>query len=178
LARRTGTGGPAFDPDIVVVTFGGNDAQFLADRSGATVVGQPRPDADNAAWTAEYRDRVARVVDYLDQDGRIVVWVGIPNHANPEVTFRMRHQDEAVKAELATSSSWVIAAYVPRIWRTPAWSLPAMSAASCWANGTSSSWATTWLTRPHASAVWASRKLPVVEAPSPAGTRRPRAAAP
>lgn len=92
---------PAFDPDIVVVTFGGNDAQFLADRSGASVAPQPRPDADNSAWTAEYRNRVAQILDYLDADGRTVVWVGIPNHANPEVTFRMQYQDQAVKAEVA-----------------------------------------------------------------------------
>lgn len=92
---------PPFDPDIVVVTFGGNDAQFLADASGASVVGQPRPDADNSAWTAEYRDRVRRIVEYLSDGERIVVWVGIPNHVNPEVTFRMQHQDQAVKAELA-----------------------------------------------------------------------------
>lgn len=92
---------PPFDPDIVVITFGGNDAQFLADRSGASVVGQPRPDSDNAAWTEEYRDRVRRVVEYLESQGTIVVWVGIPNHVNPDVTFRMELQDRAVKAELA-----------------------------------------------------------------------------
>lgn len=93
---------PAVDPDIVVVTFGGNDAQFLADRSGATVVGQATPDTDNADWTAEYRDRVRRVVEYLTSDpDRTVIWVGIPNHADPDVRFRMQVQDEAVKAELA-----------------------------------------------------------------------------
>ena len=93
---------PVFDPDIVVVTFGGNDGQFLADRNGNSVVGQARPDADNSEWTAEYRDRVRRVVEYLTADpGRTVVWVGIPNHADPDVRFRMQVQDEAVKAELA-----------------------------------------------------------------------------
>ena len=70
-------------------------------RSGASVAPQPRPDADNSAWTAEYRNRVAQILDYLDADGRTVVWVGIPNHANPEVTFRMQYQDQAVKAEVA-----------------------------------------------------------------------------
>lgn len=93
---------PAFDPDIVVVTFGGNDAQFLADRDGASVVGQARPDSDNAEWTDEYRARVRQVVEYLTSDpARTVVWVGIPNHADPAVRFRMQVQDEAVKAELA-----------------------------------------------------------------------------
>jgi uncharacterized protein len=92
---------PEFDPDIVVVTFGGNDGQFLADRSGASVVGQTRPDADNSAWTTEYRGRVEQVLDYLDDDGRTVIWVGIPNHVDPDVRFRMQLQDEAVKAQVA-----------------------------------------------------------------------------
>lgn len=93
---------PAFDPDIVVITFGGNDGQFLADSSGRSVVGQARPDSDNAEWTAEYRARVRRVVEYLlDRPGLTLVWVGIPNHADPDVRFRMQVQDQAVKAELA-----------------------------------------------------------------------------
>ena len=29
------------------------------------------------------------------------MWVGIPNHADPDVRFRMQVQDQAVKAELA-----------------------------------------------------------------------------
>jgi uncharacterized protein len=92
---------PEFEPDIVVVTFGGNDGQFLADASGSSVVGQTRPDADNSAWTTEYRARVERVLDYLDADGRTVIWVGIPNHVDPDVRFRMQIQDEAVKAQVA-----------------------------------------------------------------------------
>jgi len=92
---------PEFDPDIVVITFGGNDGQFLADRSGSSVVGQARPDSDNSEWTSEYRRRVRDVVDYLAADDRTVIWVGIPNHVDPGVRFRMQVQDEAVKAELA-----------------------------------------------------------------------------
>ncbi|QRN80242.1 MAG: DUF459 domain-containing protein [Nocardiopsis sp. BM-2018] len=74
---------PAFAPDIVVITFGGNDGQFLADPSGRSVVGQASSGSEN------------------DQDGVTVVWVGIPNHADPDVRFRMQVQDQAVKAELA-----------------------------------------------------------------------------
>lgn len=93
---------PAFEPDIVVITFGGNDGQFLADASGSSVVGQARTDSDNAEWIAEYRSRVRAVVEYLlDHDGLTLVWVGIPNHADPDVRFRMQVQDQAVKAELA-----------------------------------------------------------------------------
>jgi uncharacterized protein len=92
---------PATDPDIVVVTFGGNDAQFLADASGASVVGQARPDSDNAEWKTEYAARAGAVMDYLTEDERSVIWVGIPNHINPEVTFRMQAQDDAVRQAVA-----------------------------------------------------------------------------
>lgn len=89
----------AVDPHIVVVTFGGNDAQFLADENGDSVAPMPTPDSDNAEWTAQYRSRVGRIVAALD--GRDVVWVGIPSHIDPEIRFRMNVQNEAVKAELA-----------------------------------------------------------------------------
>jgi hypothetical protein len=92
---------PEVDPDIVVVTFGGNDAQFLADAAGDVVVSEPRPDGDTSAWSAEYERRAGEVMDYLLQDGRTVVWVGIPNDDNPDVTFRMQLQDQAAKAAAA-----------------------------------------------------------------------------
>ena len=91
----------AVDPDIVVVTFGGNDGQALTAVDGEVVVGVAQPGADNSRWTAEYRSRVKSIVEYLEGRGLETVWVGIPNHADPEVRFRMQLQDEAVKAELA-----------------------------------------------------------------------------
>jgi uncharacterized protein len=92
---------PANEPDIVVVTFGGNDAQFLADANGASVMGQARPDSDNVEWKAEYAARAGAVMDYLAEDDRSVIWVGIPNHINPDVTFRMQAQDDAVRQAVA-----------------------------------------------------------------------------
>jgi uncharacterized protein len=93
---------PEVDPDIVVVTFGGNDAQFLADLAGDVVAPEPRPDSDNAEWRAEYERRVGAVMDRLLEGGRTVIWVGIPNDDNPDVTFRMQVQDESAKAAAAT----------------------------------------------------------------------------
>jgi hypothetical protein len=92
---------PVVDPDIVVITFGGNDAQGLLDASGDVVAFQPVPDSDNADWRAEYGKRVGEVMDFLVEDGRTVIWVGIPNDDNPDVTFRMQVQDETAKAEAA-----------------------------------------------------------------------------
>jgi hypothetical protein len=87
---------PVVDPDIVVVTFGGNDAQGLADASGEFIIGDPV--ANEREWKAEYARRAGEVMDLLAKDGRTVIWVGIPNDDNPEVTARMQAQDEAAKA--------------------------------------------------------------------------------
>jgi hypothetical protein len=93
---------PQIDPDIVVVTFGGNDAQGLSEVGGNFVVMQPtgEPGGD-AEWRAEYGKRVGEVMDYLSSEGRTLVWVGIPNDDSPDVTARMKVQDEVVRAEVA-----------------------------------------------------------------------------
>jgi hypothetical protein len=90
---------PEVDPDIVVVTFGGNDAQGLSVASGEFIVGDPVADEDE--WMAEYEQRAGDVMDTLLEDERTVIWVGIPNDDNPEVTERMSVQDRAAKAAAA-----------------------------------------------------------------------------
>jgi len=44
---------------------------------------------------------VGEVMDYLSSEGRTLVWVGIPNDDNPDVTLRLQVQDEVVRAEAA-----------------------------------------------------------------------------
>ncbi len=88
---------PALDPEIVVVTFGGNDSQGLTVKSGDFIVGDPTQ--DTADWKKEYGKRVASVMDELSGDGRTLIWVGIPNDDNPEVTARLKVQDDTVRAE-------------------------------------------------------------------------------
>jgi uncharacterized protein len=88
-----------------VVTFGGNDPQGLtdgdkADGSPNFIIGEPKGDGDEE-WRAEYGRRVGDVMDYLSADGRTLVWVGIPNDDNPDVTLRLQVQDEVVRAEAA-----------------------------------------------------------------------------
>ena len=87
---------PEVDPDIVVATFGGNDAQGLAVQNGEFIIGDPV--ANEAEWVAEYTERAGAVMDQLLADGRTLIWVGIPNDDNPEVTARMAIQDKAAKA--------------------------------------------------------------------------------
>ncbi|MET0662339.1 MAG: DUF459 domain-containing protein [Ilumatobacteraceae bacterium] len=90
---------PAAAPDIVVATFGGNDSQGLAVADGTFIVSDPV--SDEADWTEEYRRRVGEVMDLMGANGATVVWVGIPNDDNPDVTARLRIQDQAVRAEAA-----------------------------------------------------------------------------
>ncbi len=90
---------PEVNPDIVVATFGGNDAQGLAVESGEFIIGDPV--ANEAEWSEEYQERVGAVMDQLMEGGRTLVWVGIPNDDNPDVTARMAIQDQAAKAAAA-----------------------------------------------------------------------------
>lgn len=59
------------DPDIMVVFFGGNDAQPL-EIDGAV------HDVDEPEWQAEYRSRVAALMDQLVAAGHRVYWMGLP----------------------------------------------------------------------------------------------------
>lgn len=95
------------DPDIIVVTFGGNDAQGISEPctsgegcSPEWVIGQPSADNEDE-WTAAYIERVNEMMDIMLSDpDRVVVWVGIPNAASEEFTARLRIQDQAVRRAL------------------------------------------------------------------------------
>ncbi|MGZ4673549.1 MAG: DUF459 domain-containing protein, partial [Ilumatobacteraceae bacterium] len=93
---------PAVNPDIVVVTFGGNDAQGLrnVDKTWA-VQHSPGSGGDDTDWRAEYAKRVGAVMDYLGGDNRTLIWVGIPNDNSPDNTARLQVQNEVVVAEAA-----------------------------------------------------------------------------
>ncbi len=91
---------PQVNPDIVIATFGGNDAQGLRNLDESWAV-ERVPSADDAEWRAEYGRRVGEVMDYLSDGNRTLIWVGIPNDDDPELTARMRVQDEVVRAEAA-----------------------------------------------------------------------------
>lgn len=93
---------PEVNPDIVVVTFGGNDAQGLrnVDKSWA-VQHNPGSGGDDTDWRTEYAKRVGAAMDYLGGDNRTLIWVGIPNDNNPDVTARLQVQNDVVMQEAA-----------------------------------------------------------------------------
>lgn len=100
------------NPDIVIAMFGGNDGQGLATVDGNFIIGTPT-EANKDEWIAEYRKRVAEVLDIMLAGGRDVVWIGIPNGPS-DLTARIRFQDEAVRAELAN---------YPQVYFVDAWRL-------------------------------------------------------
>ncbi len=96
---------PEVDPDIVVVTYGGNDSQGLTVPE-LTSAGGPDfiigdPVQNEAEWTEEYQRRAGEVMDLLLGDDRHVIWVGIPNDDNADVTAKLAIQDRAAKAAAA-----------------------------------------------------------------------------
>ena len=85
---------PEVGPQIVVVTFGGNDAQDIKVDGKGYAVGTPE-------WSAEYGKRVGAMMDYLSADGRTLIWVGIPNAQSDALTKRLTVLHNVVLAEAA-----------------------------------------------------------------------------
>jgi hypothetical protein len=83
----------------VVVMFGANDSQ------GMEVDGEP-VQPDDERWQAEYRRRVGVVMDLLQGDGRLVVWVGQPRMRDAGFDARMGVLD-AIYEEEAATRPWV-----------------------------------------------------------------------
>lgn len=86
---------PAYD--VFVVMFGANDAQGIVEPGGKI-----HQDAGSAGWIAEYRRRVAGVMDLLRADGRLVIWVGQPIMRSEGLSADMAmlnqiYQEEAAK---------------------------------------------------------------------------------
>jgi hypothetical protein len=85
------------DAEAVVVWLGANDAQGIQTPNGPAGFGTD-------AWIAEYRARVAAVMDQLAQDGRTVYWIGEPIMRSAEFDARMRlitdiYREEATRHE-------------------------------------------------------------------------------
>lgn len=61
----------ADDTDVVVLGFGGNDAQPMLGPDGPLASGTPE-------WGAEYQHRVAQVLDAAEKPGRTLYWLSLP----------------------------------------------------------------------------------------------------
>jgi len=83
---------PKLNPDIVIVAFGGNDAQPIHGLN---------KQVNTPEWRAEYAKRVGAVMDLVANDGRTLIWVGVPNDNQSDTTARLKVQDEVVRAQVA-----------------------------------------------------------------------------
>jgi hypothetical protein len=93
---------PQAAPEIVVVTFGGNDTQGLSTADGSNPSEWIDPVTKKDTWLAEYARRAGSLMDELGEDGREVVWVGIPNDIDPVRSERLAIQNDSVKQALAS----------------------------------------------------------------------------
>jgi hypothetical protein len=82
------------DPNVVIMGFGGNDAQDMSTADGTVKVGTKE-------WRAEYQRRVAQMLTAVEGRGRTVYWIGLPitTRANIEASAPLMAQ--AVKAEIS-----------------------------------------------------------------------------
>jgi uncharacterized protein len=70
-------------PEVMVVIFGGNDAQPLQLADGKVY------DVTDQTWQDEYRRRVGAAMDLMGAAGRKVIWVGPPNAKSAKFTSRL-----------------------------------------------------------------------------------------
>jgi uncharacterized protein len=82
-------------PDVVVVDFGGNDAQPIKTADGKQY------DVTDPPWLVEYAKRVGQTMDFLSADGRKVIWVGTPNAKDDAFTQRLAVLRQAYQQEAA-----------------------------------------------------------------------------
>jgi uncharacterized protein len=87
--------------DVLVVMFGANDAQGIIEPGGKI-----HQDFGTPGWLAEYRRRVAGVMDLLKHDERLVVWVGQPIMRDDDLSGWMSALNEIYQQE-AEKRPWV-----------------------------------------------------------------------
>lgn len=83
----------AADPDVFVLMFGANDAQDLRDPDGRYIA------FASPEWEAEYRARIAALLEAVAVEGRTVVWVGQPLMRSTEFDQRMDYVSSLYAAE-------------------------------------------------------------------------------
>jgi uncharacterized protein len=78
-----------FDPDLVIVMLGENDHQSLQD-----VQGNRSAQIGTAAWPAEYRERVLRLMRIGTSGGAKLIWAGLPIASDGRFREHSRRQND------------------------------------------------------------------------------------
>ncbi len=85
-------------PRAVVLMFGGNDDHgFMTGLPEGREVGA----FGSASWTAEYRRRVAAIMDTVTRSGAFLVWIGLPITDDADQTSRFDAINAIVQPEAA-----------------------------------------------------------------------------
>jgi len=98
--------GGGIDPDVVMIMFGGNDAQnipaYAPEGNEVAVLGSPE-------WQVQYRKRVADTMDLLrsPKDDRLVMWLGSPI-MGPNSGVRHLDQLDYIFYTEAIKRPWVV----------------------------------------------------------------------
>ncbi len=91
-------------PRAVVLLFGGNDDHsFMTGLPEGREVGA----FGTASWTAEYRRRVAVIMDTVTRSGAYLVWIGLPITDDPDQTARFDTINAVVQSQAAKRSGRV-----------------------------------------------------------------------
>ncbi len=83
-----------YDPEVLVIGFGGNDSQGMTTADG--VVAQ-----HTDGWRAEYQRRVAQLLDIAEKKGRTVYWLGAPLTTSGNIEKTWPDMEQGIKAEIA-----------------------------------------------------------------------------
>ena len=83
-------------PNAIVLEFGGNDDHgYMTGLPKGASIG----DFGTASWSAEYRRRVAGVLDAVNRAGAFVVWIGLPITRDPAQTRRFDTINGIIQSE-------------------------------------------------------------------------------
>lgn len=94
-----------YDPDLVIMMFGGNDGQGLSERGGGARIKWKQADQ----WRAEYERRLESLFELLRAEGRRVIVLSPTNRCCDKARKRMARVRELQKevAERLERVSWV-----------------------------------------------------------------------
>ena len=85
-------------PRAVVLMFGGNDDHgFMTGLPEGREIGA----FGSASWTAEYRRRVAGIMDTITRKGAYLIWIGLPITDDTEQTIRFDTINAVVQSQAA-----------------------------------------------------------------------------
>jgi hypothetical protein len=82
----------AQDPDVIVLFFGGNDAQAIQ-------IDGTWHEFGSETWMTEYRARVGDLMAELDEDGRDVYWMGMPIVRSDDFRQKVEVLNEIYRSE-------------------------------------------------------------------------------